>query len=192
MCVKAKTFLHLCGGIILFQSFLYVTPSLYESLSLRDLWKASVFSREKTPSIVCVCVHVCIFVFILQRGALGMWLSVQSKTAPIIMTAHYLPCSHIKIYFYIPGDITSLLIYITIMAHFIGLFGAVEKVQNAFSCKNGLGDRQVGKLTTAAHHILLTCVLWLASLPVSLFIIFLLYQWVARLSAVWLAGRTVE
>lgn len=42
--------------------------------------------------------------------------SLQSKTSTSIMTAHYLPCSHIKIYIYTTEDITSLLIYITIMA----------------------------------------------------------------------------
>ena len=46
------------------------------------------------------------------------------------------------------------------MAHFIRLFGAVEGAQNALCCKNGLGDRQVGKLTTATGQTLvnLSCV----------------------------------
>lgn len=42
--------------------------------------------------------------------------SLQSKTSTSIMTAHYLPCSHIKLYIYTTEDITSLLIYTTIMA----------------------------------------------------------------------------
>lgn len=55
------------------------------------------------------------------------------------------------------------------MAHFIGLFGAIEEAQNALSCKNGLGDGQVGKLTTATSHTLVKFLQWPVSLSTNLF-----------------------
>lgn len=74
------------------------------------------------------------------------------------------------------------------MAHFIGLFGAIEEAQNALSCKNGLGDRQIGKLTTATSHILVKffAVACKVCLPISLAVRRILFY------SVWLAGITVE
>lgn len=88
------------------------------SLSMSEQWKAAVsafcsllvfllflpsmhsHARETASAL---CVRVCMCVFILQHRALGMWFSVHFETAPIIMTAHYLACSPIKIYLYSRG-----------------------------------------------------------------------------------------
>ena len=84
------------------------------------------------------------------------------------MTAHYLLCSHIKIYLYTRGH--NLIAHLhNNYGYFIGLFGAIEEAQNSLRCKNGLGDRQVGKLTTATSHTLVTFLLWPVSLSTSLF-----------------------
>lgn len=86
------------------------------SLLVLSLLLFFLFSYSAGLRANCQHLSTCVRACLSHDPRVAHCSSLQSKTSTSIMTAHYLPCSHIKIYIYTTEDITSLLIYITIMA----------------------------------------------------------------------------
>lgn len=101
-----------------------------------------------------------------QQQTLRAWLTPQYITAFIIMSTHYLPCFHIKMYLYTQGH---NLIPRLIAARFMSLLGAVEEAQKAFSQENCTSDRQFGKPATATAPTLVPFMMWFVCLSTDLY-----------------------